>query len=260
MKTLTPAIEHERLLDLLRDCCSNELDYSVLESHVGALNQMARMSNSGVTIYDIHQRRHVFTSYNFPDLFDCDMGRIEREDSEYFNSLLHPDDLNELLLARLKYFRHALDAGSDMARYKLISEYRVNFGDKYVRVIEQQQVLESDSRGYAWLALSLVDISPNQTAFTRVESRILDMNTRRVIAMPDYPEYKVFDKNKSDLTTREKEVLKLVREGLLSKEISDQLCISLNTVNTYRQRIIEKFEVNNSQEAIRYAEKFGLLD
>lgn len=96
--------------------------------------------------------------------------------------------------------------------------------------------------------------------FTRVESRIFDIKNRQIIAMPNYPEYKAFKNDKPNLTVREKEVLKLVREGFLSKEISDRLSISLNTVNTYRQRIIEKLEVNNSQEAIRYAEKFGLLN
>lgn len=260
MKILTPTIEHERLLDLLQETCDDELDYSVLDRHIEALDRMAKMSNSGVTIYDIHLRKHVFVSYNFPELFDCDKERIKREDSEYFDSLLHPDDLNELLLARLKYFRKALDAGPDMARYKLISEYRLNLSGNYVRVIEQQQALETDSRGNVWLALSLLDISPNQTPFTRVESRIFDIKTRQIIAMPSYPEYKTFENNKPNLTVREKEVLKLVREGFLSKEISAQLSISLNTVNTYRQRIIEKLDVNNSQEAIRYAEKFGLLN
>ena len=61
------------------------------------------------------------------------------------------------------------------------------------------------------------------------------------------------------LTNRETEVLKLVKDGLLSKEISDRLSISLHTVNTYRQRFIEKLGVNNSIEAVMLASKLKLI-
>ncbi|MBK6998073.1 MAG: helix-turn-helix transcriptional regulator [Lewinellaceae bacterium] len=54
--------------------------------------------------------------------------------------------------------------------------------------------------------------------------------------------------------------MKLVKDGLLSKEISNRLSISLHTVNTHRQRFLEKLGANNSLEAIIFASKFGLLE
>jgi DNA-binding NarL/FixJ family response regulator len=51
----------------------------------------------------------------------------------------------------------------------------------------------------------------------------------------------------------------MVRDGFLSKEISDKLTISLHTVNTHRQKILEKFDVNNSMEAVMLASKLGLI-
>ena len=251
--------EYSRLLDM-QVFREDELDYSILDKHIAVLDNMAKMSNSGVTIFDMSRRRHVFASYNFPDLFDYDMERIRNEDVDYFNVRIHPDDIYLLTLNGVKSFRSSFDLGGRKARYKLISEYRIEIGGKYVRVIEQTQVLECDRRGNTWLSLSLLDVSPNQAPLARVESRIFDMDARAVIRMPDYPEYKIFETAKAGLTDREKDVLKLVREGFLSKEISDQLSISVNTVNTHRQRIIEKLAVNNTHEAIRYAEKFGLLE
>ncbi|MEZ4913596.1 MAG: LuxR C-terminal-related transcriptional regulator [Chitinophagales bacterium] len=62
-----------------------------------------------------------------------------------------------------------------------------------------------------------------------------------------------------ELTKREIEVLKLVKDGFLSKEISDKLAISLHTVNTHRQRVLEKLGANNSMEAVMLALKLGLL-
>ncbi len=62
------------------------------------------------------------------------------------------------------------------------------------------------------------------------------------------------------LTAREKEILGLIAKGLISKQIADQLYISVHTVNTHRQRIIEKLNVSNTFEALTYAANQGLLD
>lgn len=62
------------------------------------------------------------------------------------------------------------------------------------------------------------------------------------------------------LTPREINILQLIKDGLLSKEISEQLFISIHTVNTHRQRILEKLDVDNSMEAVKYASTLGLLN
>jgi DNA-binding CsgD family transcriptional regulator len=64
---------------------------------------------------------------------------------------------------------------------------------------------------------------------------------------------------KPSLTKREKEILGLIASGLLSKEIADKLFISVNTVNTHRQRILEKLDAGNSMEAIKYASSLGIF-
>ena len=42
--------------------------------------------------------------------------------------------------------------------------------------------------------------------------------------------------------------------------LTPQLSISVHTVNTHRQRILEKLKAGNSLEAVRYASELGLLD
>ena len=69
-----------------------------------------------------------------------------------------------------------------------------------------------------------------------------------------------FYQKKSVLTGRELEVLGLIAKGRMSKEISEQLQISVNTVNTVRQHILKKFNVSNSYEAVRYGQSLGLIE
>ncbi|GAA4746013.1 response regulator [Flavisolibacter ginsenosidimutans] len=62
------------------------------------------------------------------------------------------------------------------------------------------------------------------------------------------------------LTKREKEILKLVAEGLSSQEIADKLFISLRTVETHRLNINQKLDVKNTAGLVKEAIKRGLMD
>lgn len=59
------------------------------------------------------------------------------------------------------------------------------------------------------------------------------------------------------LTTREREVLKLLAEGKANKEIADLLCISIRTVQHHRANIMEKLKINNIAELVKYAIRMG---
>jgi DNA-binding NarL/FixJ family response regulator len=64
----------------------------------------------------------------------------------------------------------------------------------------------------------------------------------------------------SEITPREKEVLALVAGGHSTKQIADQLGISVRTVETHRINMLKKLGVNNSAELIRKAFELGLLN
>ena len=58
---------------------------------------------------------------------------------------------------------------------------------------------------------------------------------------------------------REKQVLKLIDKGLMSKDIAEMLSISIYTVNRHRQEILGKLQVKNSIEACRIAKDLKLI-
>ncbi|WP_027387192.1 response regulator [Chryseobacterium gregarium] len=60
------------------------------------------------------------------------------------------------------------------------------------------------------------------------------------------PQIQGFD----ELTGREKEILELLSQGLLYKEIADKKCISIDTVKKHVGNIYRKLHVNNKVEAI----------
>jgi DNA-binding CsgD family transcriptional regulator len=62
------------------------------------------------------------------------------------------------------------------------------------------------------------------------------------------------------LSDREHEVMIRLAKGKSTREIADELFISINTVSTYRARILEKMRMKNVAEIVRYAVKNDLLD
>jgi len=62
------------------------------------------------------------------------------------------------------------------------------------------------------------------------------------------------------LTKREYEVLQWVAKGLTTAAIADRLFVSASTVVSHRKNIMQKLDVKNVAEMIRYATEMGLLD
>jgi len=61
------------------------------------------------------------------------------------------------------------------------------------------------------------------------------------------------------LTPREREILKLIAEGHTSREIAENLFISLKTVTGHRAKIMEKLGLRNRTELFKFAVRKGLL-
>jgi two-component system, NarL family, nitrate/nitrite response regulator NarL len=61
------------------------------------------------------------------------------------------------------------------------------------------------------------------------------------------------------ISTREKEVLLLIADGLTNPQIAAQLFISLHTVESHRKNLLTKFAVNNTASLIKLAVKYNMV-
>jgi DNA-binding CsgD family transcriptional regulator len=237
----------------------DELDYHILDYHIPLLESIDVVDSGCISVFDLYQRRHVYYSAKYLVTLGWDSERA-KTDMEYSNSLIHPDDLPLLFQAGIYYIRmgFSLPDKTQSRDFKTIFDYRVIGKDgKYVRVIEQQVPLEFDKSGNVWLALSMLDLSPDKDISIPFRGRLMNQRTGELYHFP--PEGNSAKQITSSLTNREKEILQLISRGLISKEIADKLYISVNTVNTHRQRIIEKLNVSNTYEAIKYGHERGLF-
>lgn len=64
----------------------------------------------------------------------------------------------------------------------------------------------------------------------------------------------------STLTAREQEVMRMLAEGLTTKEVASKLYISPKTVENHRTNLMKKLGLQSTVELIRYAARLGLID
>jgi len=67
---------------------------------------------------------------------------------------------------------------------------------------------------------------------------------------------KVFDQK---LTERQREILQLIAEGHLTKEIADILCISVRTVEKHKYNMMRELKIKTTADLVKYAIKQGIV-
>lgn len=71
---------------------------------------------------------------------------------------------------------------------------------------------------------------------------------------------KPIKKHGEQLTSRELEVLQLVAEGKVNKQIAADLCISIKTVEKHRQQVMNKLHIHDVAGLTRYAISRGIIE
>ncbi|MBC9914256.1 response regulator transcription factor [Chitinophaga varians] len=167
---------------------------------------------------------------------------------------IQEEDLIEKYALELRFF-HLLKSlpVAERSDYQLVSNIRMR--DKrntYVAVKHRMFYIQSTEDGSIWLALCLYNLSFEAGAAAAYQGSIVNTKTGETIGDD---EYQVDD----ILTSREKDVLLLIKKGKKSRDIAALLSISVNTVHRHRQNILEKLHVANSMEACRMAESLKLI-
>jgi len=62
-----------------------------------------------------------------------------------------------------------------------------------------------------------------------------------------------------NISEREIEIIKLIAEGCINKEIADKLFLSNHTINTHRKNIMQKLGINNTSGIVLFAVKEGIV-
>jgi two-component system response regulator NreC len=101
------------------------------------------------------------------------------------------------------------------------------------------------------LAKAVRMVAANKTYLSREISDLLENDCRSLSTFLESADFQL-------LSCREREVLQLVTEGKTSNQIADSLHISVKTVETHRQQVMEKLNIKGVAELTKYAIREGL--
>lgn len=191
-------------------------------------------------IYDCFENKILFTNSSFKTITGNDEKLF---DLDFLINMIHPEDLEYFFNCEEKHlaFTNKL-AFNDHFKYNNFYSYRIktNSGE-YMRILQECQALEVNDSGH--LTKTLVKHKKIEYSETKPEN-----------------DYKLFDKslniyidseNRYNLTKRELEILNLIKDGLNSQQVSDQLKISKNTILTHRKNILNKTNSNSFIELVK---------
>lgn len=237
-----------------------ELDNKYVKEYRHFIRRLVGVNQGCAILTDMADNRSYFAIGRFEEFLGLQPGEknevIDSLDEDCIYGRIHPEDIGLKRMLELRFFCFLLGIPPE-ERINYCSSCKIrmlNGNNEYMYISNQTKILKNSPSGNMWLVLCLYDLSPNQNSVRGIESRIFNNQTGEIVSPTLQMEENTL------LSRREKEVLLLIKAGWLSKEISDNLSISVNTVNRHRQNILRKFQVANSLEAVNRADKMGILE
>jgi DNA-binding CsgD family transcriptional regulator len=233
-----------------------DINYDLWNKKRETIEVLSQISQSCIFTVDVFKKRYDFASDNFSTIFGYNPAWIKtiRRQGDLLEERIHTDDRKQLFEYQIEHgqFIYALPP-EERNDYQQIFQYRIlNAKRQYINVISRQQVLEKDRNGKAWIIMGIMDISPDQMLTEKIKRTVINRKTGEILVP-------AIIHGERQLTNREKEILLLIRQGFLSKEIADKLSLSIYTVNNHRKNILAKLNVDNVIEAINAAKDCGII-
>jgi DNA-binding NarL/FixJ family response regulator len=103
---------------------------------------------------------------------------------------------------------------------------------------------------------SINQVNAGKEYFSKEISEIILKNYLKQVKNPE----RTPETQEQQLTSRESEILKLVAEGFSNQLIADKLFISVRTVESHKNHIMQKLELTTTVELVKYALKNRIID
>lgn len=239
-------------------CAVTDADYKRLEPGLKLLERLSEIENRTISVLDLNRNNYILKSSKFKKMLGyTNPADIENDDLELFRRIMHPDDLPFVLETENDAFMFYKNLhSSEKKDYKLVYDFRVrNTRGIYMRFIHQFVVLEQDRSGKSWLALIVTDLEEAEASDEKPQRKMINIRTSEFHKFTNED----YQCTGSNLSKRETEILSLIAQGLDSKDISERLFISVNTVNNHRQKILSKTRSENTTQALLYAKRLGIV-
>ena len=179
---------------------------------------------------------------------------------QYIFDNMHPEDMPRFIAYEQKVTDFFNNLPPDKTlKYKVSYDFRLRNGEgNYEWIQHQATTIQSDDQGAVLRVLGIHTI----ISHIKISDKPAGLSFIGLDGEPSFYNVEVasyYSSAKEILSSREKEILKLIIDGKTSEEIALILFISKHTVNSHRKNILRKSNCKTNSELIVKAITDGLI-
>lgn len=198
-----------------------------------------------VAIHEIKGFRPLYMSSNGLDLLGLSLEELIEMGEDYQKKVLNKDFMEDYL----KTLKRMLNDDEEHQTYSIFHQVQLMNEEDFVWYVSAIKAFHTDEENRPTHTLTIAFPLSQFEHITQKAERLLE-------------ESLFFKKNRQkflSLSARGREVLRLVALGKSSAQISEELNISFDTVNSHRKIIKQKLAISSSYQFNRYARSFDLI-
>ncbi len=188
-------------------------------------------------------------------LTPTDAEGLKKMDFSDFFSFFHPNDLNQVLTYVSKIFEMLFGMEAEKRRSFNFTIYSriLNGSNEYIwNSLQYPAIYFDENDNYLFGMALYTNINHLMKSDAEPMLTVLDSTkkTQQIFTCYTPTNQLGISSSYPNISKREKEVIALLGQGKASKQISDILGITKNTVDNHRQRLLKKFNVKSSAELV----------
>lgn len=213
-------------------------------------------------VFDYSANTTVYVSKNIEQMTGYDAQDWIGNSLEMFAGYVHPADKKRLLelTSEVSAYFSTLSLEKRLHTWGSYSFRFRRANGSYMHLLRQDIVLQLDPQGNPRLAVWFGSDISHLKSDNRVVATITDVDEDGQQSIRELTASHVPDPTDSPrLSIREQEIIRLLAQGLSSKQIAQQLNLSFHTVTTHKRNIFEKTCSHNAHALVGFAHRNGII-
>lgn len=230
--------------------------YKEIDILISTFDAISRTTYQSLYIIDYYKKNFLYVSSN--PLFLCGHTAETVKELGYMFYINQVPQEEQSMLAEVNKagfdFYDQLPV-NERIHYTISYDFHISLGKKKTLINHKLTPILLTKDGRIWLAACVVSLSSHNIP-GHIELR---KNGHTVFWEYSLEGHRWKENKGITLSEKEKDILSLSAQGYTMNEISDQLCLAVDTIKFYKRKLFEKLEVKNIAEALSFATNYKLL-
>jgi DNA-binding CsgD family transcriptional regulator len=204
--------------------------------------------NAVVMLCNARHKTMDYISDNFTALLGYPCSFFKNISNEDYFSMIHPDDVGPVSSCFTEMVQATMGQRHDeIIEKRYVMHYRIKHAKGHYVYIEDEK-LTLESRNRRQIGLTVMRDVTSSLNFPGVKLEFFRYDKNKSIKVNEY----FPAKQNAKVTSREAEIIQLLKEGFKSQEIADRLSISIHTVKNHKKNLFKKVNARNSRELLNF--------